>query len=511
MTLHLRPLILLTPQWRVPKSNTSVNLPRHPIELQLVTSNDITINPNLPGSNMMVVVVDRPPDLANSSLGWLSFLNLGIRQLHAAVRPIMENSNPVIDLCDESDDESREPCRCATGLAIADTDERIAKRGQPDLVHLTVSSVSVDSADTDETANQPMYPAGECKRKRARMETPTHLEDKIAIKDDAPGTTDESSTTQQALMVLLTSSDPTDERFVVTSNLLDSFGKPRPIFTRRPVRLCSSSTLLHVQQRDSWSCGFRNVQMVLSALLPQLPPTHAYFADRPRESTDVMDVPSLNQLQHCLELAWARGMDPKGCQHYGGRIANTQAQIGAVEAATALNACGLDATVVQFISVQESRTQLGPFCAAYMDRQSCIGRSSREVAVSLLRGLNSTERPCIPPPQPDSPSHGSEAAGPSLPLYLQYKGHSVTIVGVEYDNHQMNPKVSNVLVFDPRQRGEHLHSALQRGDFAPFRRSVSRLHCQDTQVVLCTPSEIHTKDMSVATAHEDAVLRHRRR
>jgi Peptidase family C78 len=418
----------------------------------------------------------------------------------------MDNSNPIIDLCDESDDENRNPRRSATEVAPAD--ECLAKRGLADV--RPTSCKTDDNTDTSETANEALDPDGGFRSKRSRIESPTDLKDDLAIKNDK-NVTEESSLTRPPLMVLLTtSSDPTDEQVLVTSNLLDFLGKPRLVFTRRPVILCASPTLLHVQQRDSWSCGFRNLQMLLSALLPGLPSTHAYLADRPRESSGTMDVPSLNQLQHCLEQAWARGMDPKGCQHYGGRMANTRAQIGAVEAATALNACGLDATVVQFISVQESRTQLGSFCAAYMGRRSCSGSSSRELAEGLLRDLNVTEQSWAPP-QSESSSHGADAAGPSLPLYLQYKGHSVTIVGVEYDNHPVSPKVSNLLVFDPRQRGDQLRSALQRGDLAPFRRSVARLHSQDTQVVLCTPSGIRTKDMSVVTANEGAVLRYRRR
>jgi hypothetical protein len=275
--------------------------------------------------------------------------------------------------------------------------------------------------------------------------------------------------------------------------------------------------------------------MLLSALLPELPRDHPYFADRPVDCPGSIDVVSLVQIQHCLEQAWASGMDPKGRQHYRGRIADTSAWIGAVEVQTVLAACRLDATVVQFVRVPESRSRLGPFCGAYFDAPACAGseapRTSRALAAELLRrssvgtaaGCSSSSSGSRNPPQPQSTSSSACRRcrhGPAIPLYLQYEGHSVTVVGVEYacsgtDDSNL-PVVENLLVFDPRHSGSRLLSSLRRRDLASLRRSVSLLHAKDTQIVLCTTSGAFAANggkedlMSVVTASEEAVVLHRR-
>jgi hypothetical protein len=83
--------------------------------------------------------------------------------------------------------------------------------------------------------------------------------------------------------------------------------------------------LLHVQQKDKWSCGFRNLQISLSALIPLLPSDHPYHAAVPpslkRSDLGVaVPIPSIKDLQEFLERAWQIGIDPRGAGHYGGKI-----------------------------------------------------------------------------------------------------------------------------------------------------------------------------------------------
>jgi len=65
---------------------------------------------------------------------------------------------------------------------------------------------------------------------------------------------------------------------------------------------------------------------------------------------------------------------------------------------------------------------------------------------------------------------------PSLPLYLQWEGHSVTVVGVEMD---ASGDTKNLLVFDPIKEDSRLKEALQRGDLQPFRLAVCGLQPKD--------------------------------
>lgn len=89
--------------------------------------------------------------------------------------------------------------------------------------------------------------------------------------------------------------------------------------------------MLHIQQTDKWSCGFRNLQMVLSSVLPQLPPSHTYYS---KTASPPNCIPNVPQLQRLLERAWKEGFDPSGAQHYGRKIVHKTSKIGAVEVST---------------------------------------------------------------------------------------------------------------------------------------------------------------------------------
>jgi hypothetical protein len=55
------------------------------------------------------------------------------------------------------------------------------------------------------------------------------------------------------------------------------------------------------------------------------------------------------------------------------------------------------------------------------------------------------------------------------PLYFQFHGHSLTIIGVE-----INDKTVNLLVFDPAMSSEELQSELTRPDFKLDRFRISQ-------------------------------------
>jgi Peptidase family C78 len=143
--------------------------------------------------------------------------------------------------------------------------------------------------------------------------------------------------------------------------------------TRLPSRRL---TLHHVQQPDQWSCGFRNLQMLLFALVPQLEPNHhAYFHFHPGQNggaaaaAAAFAIPCLPEIEQALEAAWSAGLDGKGREHYHGKIAGKRAWVGAVEIWSVLTYWSLDACVVQFIRTPASRRQLGRFLHAYFTKQ----------------------------------------------------------------------------------------------------------------------------------------------
>ena len=249
--------------------------------------------------------------------------------------------------------------------------------------------------------------------------------------------------------------------------------------------------------------------MMLSALLPNLQANHNIFKYIPlRRPASV--VPTVTQLESSLEEAWAEGFDPKGAQHYCHKILGRQSWIGTMEVASLLCYFGIDATVVQFIDCQESRSMLPKFVKAYfskaLDRDgcpfnsNCVGSSPH--AKALLDIVTVQDKIIV---QESCSCH-------LLPLYLQWEGHSVTIVGIEEDG--------TFLVYDPSKNGQRIqHDLTSNRSFSPLRlNSVAKvstkdLLSKDTQIILCTlqslPNNKRGKIPAVITAANDVVVKER--
>ncbi|RKP13280.1 peptidase family C78-domain-containing protein [Piptocephalis cylindrospora] len=95
--------------------------------------------------------------------------------------------------------------------------------------------------------------------------------------------------------------------------------------------LASASTKLYRTKKKedwSWGCGYRNMQILLSALS-----THPEVKGRlPSEEMTIPD------LQKALEMAWQQGFDVAGAQQLKGKVLGEKTWIGATEAYTIL--CG---------------------------------------------------------------------------------------------------------------------------------------------------------------------------
>lgn len=209
--------------------------------------------------------------------------------------------------------------------------------------------------------------------------------------------------------------------------------------------------LLHIQQNDKWSCGYRNLQMMLSALLPRFPAHHPYFRGLPeslRPSKTERPLPSLTDVQGFLEQAWQLGFDERGAAFYSGKVIGKVEWIGALEVWSILASRSIDAVVVQFMKCLESRKKLGDFVWCYFSKTGyccvCVQENCRQCVQRLLRlGAGRTEERkfclCSVPP-----------------LYLQWEGHSVTVVGVR---DQLDGSY-DLILFDPARAGGALRLGL---------------------------------------------------
>lgn len=280
--------------------------------------------------------------------------------------------------------------------------------------------------------------------------------------------------------------------------------------------------LQHIQQGDKWSCGFRNTQMMLSALVPLLPPGHSYWSYNAFQEHCV-EIPSLQHLQQHIEDSWTQGFDPNGAKHYRHHMVGKREWIGAVEVSHVLAFNGVDSTVVQFIKCWESRQLLPRFCLAYFGASSssmttlpesnCLychddsgsARSSRAMVQDLLLAAEKkkTATPSSVQPCPACQSR-------RLPLYLQWNGHSVTVVGVE-----RNAQGSyHLLVFDPLKKGTLIKNALEQGSTQPLRLDFAKVEKKDCQLLVCSTRSLSVQERegikevtSAVTAAESAVLR----
>ncbi|PNH08235.1 Zinc finger with UFM1-specific peptidase domain protein [Tetrabaena socialis] len=91
-----------------------------------------------------------------------------------------------------------------------------------------------------------------------------------------------------------------------------------------------------------WGCGWRNIQMLSSALLlrsPQL--REALYGG-------AGFVPDIGSMQAWLEAAWAGGFDLLGADSLGGSIQGDRKWIGTTEAAALLRSFGVKAQIVDF-------------------------------------------------------------------------------------------------------------------------------------------------------------------
>ena len=256
----------------------------------------------------------------------------------------------------------------------------------------------------------------------------------------------------------------------------------------------------HIQQPDrNWSCGYRNTQMILSAILPLLHPQHSYYKTQSPPLQSSLELPSLLQLQQALEGAWKDGFDPDGARFYSHKVVGKSKWIGAVEAWSLLSYYDIDAEVVQFIKRHESRELLGPFCAAHFGRSpmvpclACQPISTTEYAELLLqiaeqKACNSRQQQC-------------ECC--SLPVYLQWDGHSTTLVGVEYGDNSTIP--THLLLLDPLAS---LDDSKPKSNLIS-RKPLTFFDKKDVQIVLASPRkrEGTQKVCKAVTAGRNAVGR----
>uniref|UniRef100_A0A8D8QUU4 Zinc finger-containing ubiquitin peptidase 1 n=2 Tax=Cacopsylla melanoneura TaxID=428564 RepID=A0A8D8QUU4_9HEMI len=181
-----------------------------------------------------------------------------------------------------------------------------------------------------------------------------------------------------------------------------------------------------------WGCGFRNIQMMLSALLRHTGYNNQLYrlwltsGNRVEPSRSTM--PSISRIQAHIEWAWRQGFDTQGADQLGLALVNTRKWIGATE-------------LVTFLSSLRIRCQLVDF------HQPSSSDGCHPELFNWVLEYFSNEDDFKPP------------------LYLQHQGHSRTIMGVE----QLKDGSLHLLILDPS------HSVKQMSQCRDERKTLSLL------------------------------------
>ncbi|XP_050270569.1 uncharacterized protein LOC126714439 isoform X3 [Quercus robur] len=262
-----------------------------------------------------------------------------------------------------------------------------------------------------------------------------------------------------------------------------------------------------------WGCGWRNIQMLSSHLLM-----------RRQEAREVLFggsgfVPDIASLQRWLEIAWERGFDALGSEHFNRKIYGSRNWIGATECAALFRSFGLRARIVDFgpkelesLCLSVPGSSLGAQVSKINDRgkrkvvqvygpmdKYILGRhydaplagsrgdensrySSMQLGSNLGGGsgdnvLNKCARKnkgsevlvhwvwnYFSDESLSKSCHHRVAVSEKPPLYFQHDGHSRTVVGVQVKHQQNGTQQFSLLILDPAHRTAALKTSLKEND-----------------------------------------------
>lgn len=228
----------------------------------------------------------------------------------------------------------------------------------------------------------------------------------------------------------------------------------RKLFEPTPSPATSGTSLpfnhqpLHYLQGDNWSCGYRNLQMLISGMMPSLTPIFP-------------KIPTVREIQGTMETMWSLGRDKRNANHHQYSLEGKTTWIGTVEVWSYLSFMRVDAIIVQFIKTKENRAMLGKFVWAYFSRicgqsgcscNGCCSGGSR-LATPVLYSLEYANHLLRKSSNLGANVKAGEGGSAQRcdcslpPLYLQWKGHSATVVGVR----KMSNGTYNLLIFCPQK------------------------------------------------------------
>ncbi|XP_022292437.2 uncharacterized protein LOC111103444 [Crassostrea virginica] len=190
-----------------------------------------------------------------------------------------------------------------------------------------------------------------------------------------------------------------------------------------------------------WGCGYRNFQMLLSALAASPTYSKILFNGKPV-------IPSIPKIQQLIEAAWAKGFDQQGKEQLGNKVTSTTKWIGATEIAATLYSLKVRCQLLDFhkpSGPQGTHPKMFDWIKAYFEKKEPY----------------------------------------KLPIYLQHHGHSRTVVGIE----EVREGGQRLLIFDPstpRKQMQQYHGVVNGSNLRTIRRNLHGLKAKQYQLVVVT-------------------------
>ncbi|GAA5892188.1 hypothetical protein JCM8208_001469 [Rhodotorula glutinis] len=199
-----------------------------------------------------------------------------------------------------------------------------------------------------------------------------------------------------------------------------------------------TTTTEHIPTRVKdwgWGCGYKNAQMIFSSLrhLPQYAnlfsaATSASSSSSSSASPSLAPIPTIREWQEIVEQAWAAGHDPEGARHFGGKLINSRRWIGTTEIYVALTWLGIRATIIDFPKLSGTSSVHEPLLKWLVTYFRLAPPSSPSTSASSFPPSTENAFTAL---QSAAAAGGPVRLTSREPLYLQHRGHSRTVVGVE--------------------------------------------------------------------------------
>jgi hypothetical protein len=195
-------------------------------------------------------------------------------------------------------------------------------------------------------------------------------------------------------------------------------------------------------------------------------------------------VPCVHEIQGTMEELWKHGFDVRNAEHHGHALVGKRTWIGTVEVWSYLSYKRVDSIIVQFIRTPRNRALLGKFVWAYFtkfgrydDDDDGVGGMSMSIFPTCAEYAENLISEITKPNFSSQWGDGLRQMGQSItgslpPLYLQWKGHSITIVGIRKemrttatsnDDGQQHPSPSfTLIIFCPQKNVSDIKSTLMR-------------------------------------------------